>query len=243
MDKPLVGLALIKKTQEYASKPEDEIAIACGYIDSNGIILREEFYRALAELLSSNPYFNVSMENIEFEIEGYVKFASPIDHGINKSESEKKFIVELTELIKKEKFDDATNYALNLMTAEYCIFSVKQLYENGFRFNKTKSFHVKSPFLEGSKNGEQWPAFRWMGACFLIEGPKSIVENWTKKNTSGDYRFSEDLFEQWMEENGDDYLQDGCCYTVGETCYDLQGIGTNAASINGETIEDAFNNH
>ena len=56
------------------------------------------------------------------------------------------------------------------------------------------------------------------------------------------YKFNEELFEEWLEENGGDGLQDGCCYNLDGACYDLRGFGSNACSINIESIEEAFNN-
>ena len=53
-------------------------------------------------------------------------------------------------------------------------------------------------------------------------------------------KFNEELFEEWLDENGGD-LQDGCSYNLDGACYDLRGFGSNACSINNESIEKAFN--
>ena len=55
------------------------------------------------------------------------------------------------------------------------------------------------------------------------------------------YQFNEELFEEWLDENGGDGLQDGCSYFFGGACYDLDGVGCNACSIDHESIEKAFN--
>ena len=55
------------------------------------------------------------------------------------------------------------------------------------------------------------------------------------------YEFNEELFEEWLEENGGDGIQDVCSYSFGSACYDLKDFGSNACSINTESIEKAFN--
>ena len=61
------------------------------------------------------------------------------------------------------------------------------------------------------------------------------------KEVDGKIVFNKELFEDWMEENGEDSLQDGCCYNLGQACYALQGLGENGCFINKNSIEKAFN--
>ena len=51
----------------------------------------------------------------------------------------------------------------------------------------------------------------------------------------------EKLFEEWLDKNGGDALQDGCSYNLDGAFYDLSGFGSNACSINQESINKAFN--
>ena len=44
-----------------------------------------------------------------------------------------------------------------------------------------------------------------------------------------------------MDENGGEGLQDGCGYNLDGACYDLGGFGSNACSVNKESLEKAFN--
>ena len=61
------------------------------------------------------------------------------------------------------------------------------------------------------------------------------------RDRDNNYKFNEELFEEWLDENGGDGLQDGCSYFFGGACYDLDGVGCNACSIDHESIEKAFN--
>ena len=54
------------------------------------------------------------------------------------------------------------------------------------------------------------------------------------------YKFNEEFFEEWLDKNGGDRLQDGCAYNLDGACYDLSGFGTNACYINHESIEKAY---
>ena len=61
-------------------------------------------------------------------------------------------------------------------------------------------------------------------------------------DTKGEmYKFNEELFEEWLDDTGGDRLQDGCSYNLDGACYDLSGFGSNACSINQESINKAFN--
>ena len=55
------------------------------------------------------------------------------------------------------------------------------------------------------------------------------------------YKFNEKLFEEWLDKNGGDALQDGCSYNLDGAFYGLSGFGSNACSINQESINKAFN--
>ena len=45
-----------------------------------------------------------------------------------------------------------------------------------------------------------------MGASFSLKGPKEVINNWMDKK-GNTYKFNEELFEEWMEENGGDGLR------------------------------------
>tara|TARA_Y100001978_G_scaffold181233_1_gene177260 strand:+ start:1419 stop:1775 length:357 start_codon:yes stop_codon:yes gene_type:complete len=45
----LVGKALLEKSKLLSTKSEEEIARGCGYISSNGRVLRKNFYKAYIE--------------------------------------------------------------------------------------------------------------------------------------------------------------------------------------------------
>jgi hypothetical protein len=44
---PLEGKALLDRARSLSSRPEDQIARACGYVGPSGRILKKSFYRAL----------------------------------------------------------------------------------------------------------------------------------------------------------------------------------------------------
>ena len=89
-------------------------------------------------------------------------------------------------------------------------------------------------------DGVKIPLFKYISAKFTLKGPKEIIINWMDKE--GDiYKFNEKLFEEWLDKNGGDALQDGCSYNLDGACYDLGGFGSNACSINQESINKAFN--
>ena len=77
------------------------------------------------------------------------------------------------------------------------------------------------------------------GPKMVLEGPKGVISDWMDKEDNI-YKFNEELFEEWLDENGGDGLQDGCSYFFGGACYDLDGVGCNACSIDHESIEKAF---
>ena len=89
-------------------------------------------------------------------------------------------------------------------------------------------------------NGIKIPLFKYFQASFILEGPKEVIKDWMDKE-GNIYKFNEGLFEEWLDENGGDGLQDGCGYSFGGAWYDLNGFGSNACSIDHESIEKAFN--
>ena len=93
---------------------------------------------------------------------------------------------------------------------------------------------AQSPYIE-EIDGIKIPLFKNISATFTLKGPKEIIINWMDKE--GDiYKFNEKLFEQWLDKNGGDALQDGCSYNLDGACYDLSGFGSNACSINQESV-------
>ena len=89
-------------------------------------------------------------------------------------------------------------------------------------------------------DGVKIPLFKYISAKFTLKGPKEIIINWMDKE--GDiYKFNEKLFEEWLDKNGGDALQNGCSYNLDGACYDLSGFGSNACSVNQESINKAFN--
>ena len=107
-------------------------------------------------------------------------------------------------------------------------------------FIETSSLDLHNTFSE-QVNGIKVSLFRWIGAEFILEGPREAVMNWMKKKSDGNYAFDEELFYDWIEGNGGESLQDGCCYNLGAVSYDLMGMEENGCSINNKFIEEAFN--
>ncbi len=180
------------------------------------------------------------LKDMKFVIEGYCNGASPLEDEDIEMLAEENFYAELITLISNKHNDKAIELAINYFTAEFCLENVSVLENEGFEFIETSSVNLLDPFLE-EVNGIQVPLFRWIGAKFILEGPRETIRNWMKKKSDGNYSFDEELFFDWVEENGGDQLQDGCCYNLGAVGYDLMGMGENGCSINIKSIEEAFN--
>tara|TARA_B100000963_G_C22267202_1_gene511132 strand:+ start:24 stop:581 length:558 start_codon:yes stop_codon:yes gene_type:complete len=180
--------------------------------------------------------------NIKLKLESYLEGGYPIRECIDFfTFSELDFYDELIDLISSSKKEEALDLATKNFGGYYHISNVESLDEKGFKFLETEDVSLNDPFIEELKGGKRIPLFRWIGASFILEGPKEIISNWMDKD--GDrYEFNKELFEEWMEENGGDDLQDGCGYALGEVAYDLEGFGTHGCDIDKYFIEDSFNN-
>ena len=114
---------------------------------------------------------------------------------------------------QKESFD----LIISLGSLEHC-FDINKCLKEIWRVLKKKGKYWKSeggvflngPFIE-ELNGVKIPLFRWIGASFILEGPKEIISNWMDKD--GDkYEFNPDkavtLLEKagYQERNSDGFL-------------------------------------
>ena len=176
---------------------------------------------------------------IKFRLDGFLKGGFPIDEEAIEIISELDYYYELIELISSGDIESAKKLLEGNFEAEFIIENISCLEENDFEFVETESVSLELPFVK-KIDGIDIPLFKWMGASFILEGPKEIISQWMKKNENNYYEFKEELFEEWMNENGEE-IQDGCGYNIEGACYDLSGFGTNGCSINKEYIEKAYN--
>ena len=180
--------------------------------------------------------------NIKLKLEGFLKGGYPFDEDAIDIISKLDFHNELIDLIETGKEEEAIDLASKNFRAEYMIEGVGILEEKGFKFLETEGIFLNGSFIEELR-GVKIPLFKWIGAGFILEGPKEIINQWMKKNQSGYYEFDEDTFNNWLEEFGEgDWLQDGCGYNLAGASYDLEGFGQNGCIIDKEFIEDSFNN-
>ena len=125
------------------------------------------------------------------------------------------------------------------LDAEFMIENIPPFEDEQFKFLDVKYVLAEFPYVEDI-NGVKIPLFKNISASFLLEGPKEIISNWMDKE--GDlYKFNEELFEEWLKENGGDGLQDGCGYNLDGAFYDLSGFGSNSCCVNKDSIEKSFN--
>ena len=176
---------------------------------------------------------------IKFRLDGFLKGGFPIDEEAIEIISELDYYDEVIELISSGDSESAKKLLEGNFEAEFIIENISCLEENDFEFIETESVSLELPFVE-KIDGIDIPLFKWMGASFILEGPKEIISQWMKKNENNYYEFKEELFEEWMNENGEE-IQDGCAYNIDGACYDLSGFGTNGCCINKEYIEKAYN--
>ena len=176
---------------------------------------------------------------IKFRLDGFLKGGFPTDEEAIEIISELDYYDEVIELISSGDSESAKKLLEGNFEAEFIIENISCLEENDFEFIETDSVSLEFPFVE-KIDGVDIPLFKWMGASFILEGPKEIISQWMKKNENNYYEFKEELFEEWMSENGEE-IQDGCGYNIEGACYDLSGFGTNGCSINKEYIEKAYN--
>ena len=179
--------------------------------------------------------------NIKLKLEGYLKGGYPVNEEDIDMISELDFYGELIDLISNSEEEEAIDLASKNFTADYMIDEVAILEKKGFKFLETEgSVFLNGPFIE-ELNGVKIPLFRWIGAGFILEGPKETISNWM--DNEGDiYVFNKDLFDDWKDDNDVWGLQDGCRYHFAGAWYDLEGFGDNGCIIDKEFLEDSFNN-
>ncbi len=179
------------------------------------------------------------MDTIKFQIDGYLEGGFPVEEEDIEIITELDYYEELIKFIQDGNEKEAINLVKENLDAEFMMENISPLEEEGFEFLEVKNLSAESPYIE-EIDGTKIPLFKYISASFILEGPKEIISNWMDKE--GDkYKFNEALFEEWMDENGGEGLQDGCGYNLDGACYDLGGFGSNACSVNKESLEKAFN--
>ena len=179
------------------------------------------------------------MENIKFEVDGYLEGGFPLEEEDIETIIELDYYDQLIDLIETGNDQEAINLVKENIDAEFIVENIDSLEDKGFEYLDVKNVSAQSPYIE-EIDGIKIPLFKNISATFTLKGPKEIIINWMDKE--GDiYKFNEKLFEEWLDKNGGDALQDGCSYNLDGACYDLSGFGSNACSINQESINKAFN--
>tara|TARA_Y100000589_G_C27133399_1_gene621522 strand:+ start:633 stop:1181 length:549 start_codon:yes stop_codon:yes gene_type:complete len=179
------------------------------------------------------------MENIKFQVDGYLEGGFPIEEEDIEIITGLEYYYQLVGLIETCNTEEAIKLVNENLDAEFIVENIEPFEDEGFEFLDVKNVSAQSPFIE-EIDGVKIPLFKSISATFTLEGPKEIIINWMDKE--GDiYKFNEKLFEDWLDKNGGDELQDGCSYNLDGACYDLRGFGSNACSINQESIDKAFN--
>ena len=179
------------------------------------------------------------MNTIKFQVDGYLENGFPVDEEDIENIIEQEYYDELIKLIEKGHDEKAINLVNKNLDAEFIIENISPFEDEGFEFLDVKYVSAQSPYIE-EIDGVKIPLFKNISASFILKGPKEIISNWMNEEGTI-YKFNEELFEEWLDENGGDGLQDGCSYNLDGACYDLSGFGSNACSINNESIEKAFN--
>ena len=179
------------------------------------------------------------MSAIKFQVDGYLECGFPVEEEDIETIIQLEYYEELIELIEEGNEGKAINLVNQNLDAEFIIENISPFEDAGFEFLDVKNLSAKSPYTE-EIDGVKIPLFKNISASFILEGPKEIISHWMDKE-GNIHKFNEELFEEWLDENGGDGLQDGCCYNLDGACYDLRGFGSNACSINNESIEKAFN--
>ena len=178
------------------------------------------------------------MSAIKFQVDGYLENGFPVEEEDIETIIELEYYEELIELIEEGNEEKAINLVNQKLDAEFIIENISPFEDAGFEFFDVKNVSAKSPYIE-EIDGVKIPLFKNISASFILEGPKETISHWMD-NEGSINKFNEELFEEWLDENGGD-LQDGCSYNLDGACYDLKGFGSNACSINNESIEKAFN--
>ena len=179
------------------------------------------------------------MSTIKFQVDGYLESGFPVEEEDIETIIKLEYYEELIKLIEEGDEEKAINLVNQNLDAEFIIENISPFEDAGFEFLDVKNVSVKFPYTE-ELDGVKIPLFKKIFASFILEGPKEIVCHWMDKEGSF-HKFNEELFEEWLDENGGDGLQDGCGFNLDGACYDLKGFGSNACSINNESIEKAFN--
>ena len=179
------------------------------------------------------------MDRIKFQVDGYLEGGFPIEEDDIETITELDCYKELIGYIEEGNDKEAVSLANQNLDAEFIIENISSFEDEGFEFIEVKNISVLNPHIE-EINGIKIPSFKYFQASFILEGPKEVISDWMDKEDNI-YKFNEELFEEWLDENGGDGLQDGCGYNLDGACYDLRGFGSNACSINNESIEKAFN--
>ena len=181
------------------------------------------------------------MERIIFKVNGYLEGGFPIEEADIEIITDLDCYKELIGFIEEGNEKEALNLVNQNLDAEFIIENISPFEDEGFEFIEVKNISVLNPHIE-EIDGIKIPLFKYFQASFILEGPKEVIKDWMDKEDDI-YKFNEELFEEWLDENGGDGLQDGCSYSFGGACYDLNDFGSNACSIDPELIEKAFNNN
>ena len=179
------------------------------------------------------------MSKIKFQVDGYLESGFPVEEEDIETIIELEYYDELIKFIQDGFNEKAINLVNQNLDAEFIIENISPFEDAGFEFLDVKNVSAKSPYIE-EIDGVKIPLFKNISASFILEGSKEIISQWMDKEGNIN-KFNEELFEEWLDENGGDGLQDGCSYNLDGACYDLRGFGSNACSINNESIEKAFN--
>ena len=179
------------------------------------------------------------MQSIKFQVDGYLEGGFPLEEEDIETIIELDYYDQLIDLIETGNDQEAINLVKENIDAEFIVENIDSLEDKGFEYLDVKNVSAQSPYIE-EIDGVKIPLFKNISATFTLKGPKEIIVYWMDKE--GDlYKFNEKLFEEWLDKNGGDALQDGCSYNLDGACYDLSGFGSNACSINQESINKAFN--
>ena len=179
------------------------------------------------------------MNNIKFQVDGYLEGGFPIEEEDIETITELDYYEELIKFIEDGNEKEVLNLVNQNLEAEFILENISSFEDEGFEFVEVKNISVLNPYIE-ENDGIKIPLFKYFQASFILEGPKEVIKYWMDKEDNI-YKFNEELFEEWLDENGGDGLQDGCSYSFGGACYDLNGFVSNACSIDHESIEKAFN--
>ena len=179
------------------------------------------------------------MGNIKFEVDGYLEGGFPLEEEDIETIIELDYYDQLIKLIETGNSEEAINLVSVNLDAEFIVENIDPLENEGFEFLHVNKVSAQSPYVEEIDN-VKIPLFKNISATFTLKGPKEIIIYWMDKEVDM-YKFNEKLFEEWLVKNGGDTLQDGCSYNLDGACYDLSGFGSNACSVNQESINKAFN--